>query len=155
MLNEDTDRRRLKRARALLEMFEQSADYGFTPDDYRVGELRALASETPGALGPDRVAQFELTLTRSVLRFAVDIQGGRISTINIPREARPQSRAIDGGATTASVVMIASPTSTRSMRQYSRNVRMLNSDSEAKISKAPRAAIGTYCSGPVRNSKIS
>ena len=94
-----------ERAQALLEMFEQSADYGFTPADYRVGELRALGSET----SPDRVAQFELMLTRSVLRFAVDIQGGRISTINIPREARPQSRAIDGGATLATAASAADP----------------------------------------------
>jgi murein L,D-transpeptidase YcbB/YkuD len=97
-----------ERAQALLEMFEQSTAYGFTAADYRVGELRALASES----APDRVAQFELLLTRSVLRFAVDIQGGRVSTINIPREARPQARAVDGGTTLAAAAAAADPRAT-------------------------------------------
>ena len=58
-------------------------------------------------------------------------------------------------ATTPSVVIAARPTSVRSMFQISRSVRVSNSEIETNTSNAPKAATGTYCKGPVKNSNTT
>ncbi len=93
------------RAQALIAMIERSEAFGFTPADYRLAELRELAP----ASEPARIARFELAMAQAVLRFGVDMQGGRVSTLSLPVEMRPQARAVDGRATLTAAAAASDP----------------------------------------------
>ncbi|MBL8837483.1 MAG: L,D-transpeptidase family protein [Alphaproteobacteria bacterium] len=93
------------RAQGVIALIERSAEFGFSPTDYRLGDLRDLSQATE----PQRIAQFELAMARAVLRFGIDMQGGRVSTLNLPAEIRPQARAVDGRATLAAAAAADDP----------------------------------------------
>lgn len=93
------------RAQGVIALIERSTEFGFNPADYRLGDLRDLAQ----ASDPQRLAQFELAMARAVLRFGIDMQGGRVSTLNLPVEMRPQARAVDGRATLTEAAAATDP----------------------------------------------
>jgi L,D-transpeptidase YcbB len=93
-------------ATRLVEVLEAAADHGLNPTEYRAGELRAMLT---AAADPQRRAILDVLLTQAVHRYASDLQGARISSLTLPRDARHVTRPIDAVRTLASVAQTADP----------------------------------------------
>src|SRR5262245_43291300 len=66
----------------LLDTLRRAGEHGLNPEDYALGQLDSLESEArkPGPEGDAaaRLADFDLLLTASFLRYASDLSSGRV-----------------------------------------------------------------------------
>lgn len=93
-------------AARLVEVLEAAGDHGLNPAEYRAVELRAMLTSAPDA---PRRAAFDVLLSQAVHRYASDLQGARISSLTLPRDARHVTRPIDAARTLANVVQAPDP----------------------------------------------
>lgn len=75
----------------VIDALEAAADHGLNPADYRAADLRAMLAATE----PQRLAAFDVLLTQAAQRYAMDLQGARLSSLSLPRDARHVTRTID------------------------------------------------------------
>jgi murein L,D-transpeptidase YcbB/YkuD len=79
------------RAARVLEALKAAASHGLIAADYNVGDIERLL----GAADAAGLARLELLLTQAAMRFAADLQGGRVASVELPADIKIAPRPID------------------------------------------------------------
>lgn len=79
------------RAVRLVETFRSSAARGLIASDYAIQDIERLLQAGDAA----SLARVEVLLTQSAIRFAADLQGGRVASVSLPPDVRIAPRALD------------------------------------------------------------
>ncbi|MBL8833137.1 MAG: L,D-transpeptidase family protein, partial [Rhodospirillales bacterium] len=82
------------RAERLVETFRTAAARGLIASDYSIQDIERLLR----AGDPASLARFDLLLTQAALRYAADLQGGRIASVSLPSDIRMSPRPLDADA---------------------------------------------------------
>ena len=82
------------RAARLVETFRTAAARGLIASDYGIQDIERLQR----AGDPASLARFDLLLTQAALRYAADLQGGRVASVSLPSDIRITPRPFDAGA---------------------------------------------------------
>ncbi len=79
------------RAARLVALLKNAAKHGLVANDYNVPDLEKLllAGDAAG------LARLEFQLSRAALRFAADLQGGRVAAVELPADIKIAPRPID------------------------------------------------------------
>jgi murein L,D-transpeptidase YcbB/YkuD len=82
------------RAARLVETLRAAASRGLIASDYRIQEIERLLR----AADAESLARLDLLLSEAALRFAADLQGGRVASVALPADIRIAPRPLDAGA---------------------------------------------------------
>jgi murein L,D-transpeptidase YcbB/YkuD len=82
------------RAARLVETLRAAATRGLIASDYRIQDIERLLR----AADAESLARLDLLLSESALRFAADLQGGRVASVALPADIRIAPRPLDAGA---------------------------------------------------------
>ncbi|MBI3504926.1 MAG: L,D-transpeptidase family protein [Proteobacteria bacterium] len=82
------------RAARLVETFRTAAARGLIASDYSIQDIERLLR----AGDPASLARFDLLLTQAALRYAADLQGGRVASVSLPSDIRIVPRPLDADA---------------------------------------------------------
>jgi murein L,D-transpeptidase YcbB/YkuD len=82
------------RAGRLVETFRTAAARGLIASDYSIQDIELLLRSSD----PQSLARLDLLLTQAALRYAADLQGGRVASVNLPSDIRIVPRPLDANA---------------------------------------------------------
>jgi murein L,D-transpeptidase YcbB/YkuD len=82
------------RAARLVETLRTAASRGLIASDYRIQDIERLLRAADAA----SLARLDLLLSEAALRYAADLQGGRVASVSLPADIRIAPRPIDAGA---------------------------------------------------------
>jgi murein L,D-transpeptidase YcbB/YkuD len=82
------------RAERLIETFRTAAARGLIASDYSIQDIERLLRSGDA----ESLARLDLLLTQAALRYAADLQGGRVASVDLPSDIRIVPRPLDADA---------------------------------------------------------